>query len=153
MVSSSTLSLMHPFLCTSTHLTQPLVFLSWCFHICPFLSFSTSPSWLGPHHPVSPSYKMRSLDLTILKVPLSSDAVWSFSHEDHAWNVTSSKATISSLFHDPQEIFPDGIINLFEIVFKIFSNSFLTKFLKTAQLRTLGTEDSSRQHPDASSRR
>lgn len=146
--SSSTLGLIHS--CTSTHLPHPVVLLSWCFCMCPFLSYhiilerSLSP-------PVSPSYKMRSLDQIIPQVPLSSDAVWSV----RAWRpcliyVTSSKATILS--HDLQEIFPDGIVNLFEIVFKIFSSPFLIA-LKAAHLWTLGSEDESRQHPDESSRR
>lgn len=71
---------------------------------------------------------MRSLDLIILKVPLSSDAVWSFRHENHTWNVTSSDATISS--HDLQELCPDGPINLadsFQNTFKHFSYKLFEK--------------------------
>ena len=54
MVSPLTLSLIHPALCTSTHLPHPPVFISWYFHTCPFLSFSTTPSWIGLHHPCAP---------------------------------------------------------------------------------------------------
>lgn len=51
MISSSAQSVVHPSLCTSTHLPHPVVFLSRCLHICPFLSFSATSSWIGSYFP------------------------------------------------------------------------------------------------------
>ena len=125
------------------------------FMILPYMPFSFifyHPFLDRSSSPLCPLATKREVWIWLFSKSLSAlNAVCSFRHENHTWNVTSSEATISS--HDLQELCPDGMINLFEIVFKILSNTFLTNSLKSVQLWTLGSEDSTRQHPDTWSRR
>ena len=75
MVSSSTLSLIHPSLCASTHLPHLEVFLSWCFQLCSFPPLSITPSWTGPHWPCVSWLQNEAFGSTIPRLPLSCDAV------------------------------------------------------------------------------